>query len=29
MSEWVVFGVVAVIVGILVVLLRLGVGDDD
>jgi hypothetical protein len=29
MNEWVVFGVVAVIVGILVVLLRLGVGDDD
>jgi hypothetical protein len=29
MSEWVVFGVVAVIVGILVALLQLGVGDDD
>jgi predicted cobalt transporter CbtA len=28
-DERVVFGVVAVIVGILVVLLRLGVGDDD
>jgi len=29
MAEWVAFGVVAVIVGILVVLLRMGIGDDD
>jgi hypothetical protein len=29
MSEWVMFATVAVIVGALVVLLRLGVGDDE
>jgi hypothetical protein len=29
MSEWVMFATVAVIVGVLVVLLRLGVGDDE
>lgn len=29
MSEWVMFATVAVIVGVLVVLLRMGVGDDE
>lgn len=29
MNEWVMFAVVATIVGVLVVLLRMGVGDDD
>lgn len=29
MSEWVMFAIVATIVGVLVLLLRLGVGDDD
>jgi hypothetical protein len=29
MSEWAMFATVAVIVGALVVLLRLGVGDDE
>jgi hypothetical protein len=28
MSEWMMFATVAVIVGVLVVLLRMGVGDD-
>lgn len=29
MNEWVMFATVAVIVGVLVVLLRMGVGDDE
>lgn len=29
MNEWVMFAVVATIVGVLVVLLRMGVGDDE